>query len=607
MWIVWRSPKIFRLLIIGLFSLMLSLFSGLSSQAQIPAPDLSSSPTQSPPPNVKRIGDLEVTTVTLHGQDLFEIASEVVINRQEPGEQIPVEVRAQRIQERLRFVISLTHLSPFDEKLTYSTVFDPDSLNISVSTLNGQPVLMARDARRTEPQMLLTVTPQDAEHNGISQDDLAQKWRDRLQTALEKELEARQPEALWRWVRFALGIGALLLGFSALSWLLYKKLSRRKRTLKERQQDESPDRQTTENATKEIDPLFQLELLESLQQYLDLEQRLRWIDFFRWLIVWTQIIVWIGGIALIMDELPLVQMTAQDVLLSPLMIFLVWGAAGLINRLLDLGINRVATLLRTQDVLKDLQRRSLRITTLANVMKGLTTFLVYLIAVLFIFELLGFSTRSVLAFGAILGFAISLATQNLIRDLVNGFLILLEDQFAIGDVIVVDEVDGFVENLNLRTTQLRNGEGRLIVLPNSLINRVENLTRTWARVDHTIKVAVETDPHKALEVIRTVAREFYEDPEWRSLMVDPPEVLGIDDVSHDGLLIRTWIKTQPLQQWAVGREFRLRLKTALDAHGIAIGMPQQRFSTFPPSMADSNGKSADPHSQSSDPAETPPH
>lgn len=547
--------------------------------AQIPAPDLSTSPTDtaSPPSRVRRIGDTEVTAVSLRGSELFEIASPTVLNRDDPGESIPVELRAWKIEERLGYIVSLESFSKWAESFEYGTVYDPETLQITVGTLNGQTVLMASDEIRTEPQALLTVTQTDAEYHGLPQDELAENWRDTLQTALTEQLRSRQPEALWGWARFTLIVLAGLIGFSTLSWTLRKQLKHRKQLLQARQKDEAPDQPNMDEPNTAIDFRQQLEILEAIKSYFDLDQRLRWVDFFQWLLVWLQIIAWIIGISFVAGQFPLWSFTVGAVLFSPLLIFLVWGAAGLVKRLMDLGINRAATLWRTQNVMGDVKRRSLRITTIANVLKGLATFLTYFIAILFILEFIGFSTSSVLAFGAILGFAVSLASQNLIRDLVNGFLILLEDQYAIGDVIAVDGVNGFVENLNLRTTQLRNGEGRLIVLPNSCINRVENLTRSWARVDHTVEVAADTNPRRALDLIRRVASDIYSDSHWRSLIIDPPEVLGIDEATHAGLLIRTWIKTEPLQQWAVGREFRLRVLTALEEEGIELGMPQQKM------------------------------
>jgi small conductance mechanosensitive channel len=160
---------------------------------------------------------------------------------------------------------------------------------------------------------------------------------------------------------------------------------------------------------------------------------------------------------------------------------------------------------------------------------------------------------------------------------VNGFFILAEDQYAVGDVISVGSAAGLVEDLNMRVTQIRNPDGELITIPNSTITQVKNLTRSWSRVAFQIDVAYQTDPKLALGVLQDLSAKFYTDPEWHDQMVAEPEVLGIDSVTHSGMTITVWIRTQPAQQWAVGREFRLRVREAMEAHGIEIGMPQQEI------------------------------
>jgi small conductance mechanosensitive channel len=183
----------------------------------------------------------------------------------------------------------------------------------------------------------------------------------------------------------------------------------------------------------------------------------------------------------------------------------------------------------------------------------------------------------VLAIGGLLGLAVSFGSQSLVKDLVNGVLILAEDQYAIGDVIDLGRASGLVENLGLRITQLRSADGELITIPNSAITEVKNLTRSWSRVNFRIDVAYQADPEKALSILREVVQGLYDDPAWHGKIPAPPEVLGIDSLSHSGMTITTWIQTVPLEQWSVGREFRLRVRKALEANGIEIGTPRQTY------------------------------
>ena len=142
------------------------------------------------------------------------------------------------------------------------------------------------------------------------------------------------------------------------------------------------------------------------------------------------------------------------------------------------------------------------------------------------------------------------------------------------DLVRIGKESGLVENLNLRVTQLRNSEGQLITIPNSNITDVSNLTRLWSRVDFSIVVDYNNDPKHVLKVLHQVSQQMYHESEWRDRLLEQPEVLGIDDLSHTGMLVRVWLKTVPMQQWSVGREFRLRVRQAFEINHIQIGIPQ---------------------------------
>jgi moderate conductance mechanosensitive channel len=177
--------------------------------------------------------------------------------------------------------------------------------------------------------------------------------------------------------------------------------------------------------------------------------------------------------------------------------------------------------------------------------------------------------------GAVTALAFSFAAQSLVKDLVNGFLILLEDQFRIGDNVKIGTVSGMVEDINLRITQIRSDEGELITLPNSLITQVQNRSRLWARADVNIEVAYGTDVDRALSIVRSTIEQMASDPAWQAIILVSPEMLGVEQISHAGIVIRLWIRTLPLKQWETARELRRRLKIAFDAYHVQIGIPQQ--------------------------------
>lgn len=565
-----------QFLLLSVLALMLVTL-WLPASAQIAVPEISSPSGRSLPNGVVRVGNSEVTTVSFEGEDLFRIASPTVPDRTNPGSQIPVEVRARRIEDNLNLIIALDPVRLQSNPRAYDTFYDPETLTVGVATLDGQTVLVARDQFRTQPQILMTVTNQDAELYGQSREALAEEWRSLLQTKLRAALRDRLPTALIQQVNRALVILLAMVGVSFLLWIPRRLLKRRRQRLEALRATEERNR-TTEppSQNEEFSSERWTEFLVGLQRRLNLSQRVGILDLLRWLLFWAMMLVWIVGIGSILRILPYTRSISGRWLALPFIVVVTWFVTGFLNRLGTLAIDRFAKVWDTQAFLsfEDMQRRSLRITTIAATLKGLKTFLIYAIGVVWALGELGIDTSSALAFGAIVAFALSLASQNVIKDLVNGFLILLEDQYGIGDVITVGNLSGFVENMNLRITQLRNAQGRLITIPNSSIVQVENLTRIWARVDFAIEVAYETNARKALEVLHQVAFSMYEDPVWRPTLIDPPEVLGIDELSNNGVLIRVWLKTQPLDQWRVAREFRLRVKEVFDQSGIAIGTPR---------------------------------
>jgi small conductance mechanosensitive channel len=139
-----------------------------------------------------------------------------------------------------------------------------------------------------------------------------------------------------------------------------------------------------------------------------------------------------------------------------------------------------------------------------------------------------------------------------------------------------------VENLNLRITQLRDAQGRLITIPNSEIKIVANLSSNWSRADLTIPVHYSADFDKALNIINTVAEQITDDPQWRKKILDTPQVLGVDNFGDQIMSIRVWIKTKPLKQWEVAREFRRRLKVAFDQANLPIALPQPEIAITQP-------------------------
>jgi small conductance mechanosensitive channel len=221
------------------------------------------------------------------------------------------------------------------------------------------------------------------------------------------------------------------------------------------------------------------------------------------------------------------------------------------------------------------ERLQLRASTLSRVTKGIVTVLIISIGAIAILISLGIDVGPLIAGAGLIGVAISLASQNLIKDAINGFLILVEDQYAVGDVIAVGSVFGRVENMTLRITQLRDPEERLITIPNSEIKIVSNLSSRHAQADVKIPVAYSADIDKALTIVREVSLNMSQDAFWQGRILADPLILGLDEFTERGMVIRVWIKTPPMMQWDVGREYRRRIKVAFDAAGIPLAVAQE--------------------------------
>jgi len=222
-------------------------------------------------------------------------------------------------------------------------------------------------------------------------------------------------------------------------------------------------------------------------------------------------------------------------------------------------------------------RYALRVNTYSPAIQGATTMVFVTLGIYLTIRTFGINP-SVLASAGVAAVVVAFLSRNLLEDMLNGALILWTDRYAIGDVIQVSNIIGLVENMNLYATQIRGAEGRLATIPNGQIRVVENLTKDWSRVDFKIEIAHNADIEKALEIIHEVAEHMRSEEPWNERILEPASILGVDAVTHAGILIQVWIRTQPIQQFAVGREFRLRIKQAFDQAGIALGIPQQEIS-----------------------------
>ena len=213
-------------------------------------------------------------------------------------------------------------------------------------------------------------------------------------------------------------------------------------------------------------------------------------------------------------------------------------------------------------------RRHERAQTIARGLASLTSIVVWIIAAALILSVFGISGGAVLTSAGLIGVALAFGAQNLLRDLINGAFIIMEDQVGVGDVVDLGFATGTVEDVSLRTTRLRDVEGVVWYVPNGGIARVGNRSQQWSRAVLDIPVAYGADIDRAQHVIAETAFALAEESDWNSRIIAPPEVWGVEKFTLDTITIRLVVKTEPHDQWRVARELRSRIKLALDAAGI---------------------------------------
>lgn len=216
---------------------------------------------------------------------------------------------------------------------------------------------------------------------------------------------------------------------------------------------------------------------------------------------------------------------------------------------------------------RDLSQRA---ATLAGIIESTGRALIVFIAGLMILDNLGFSLAPLLASAGIAGLAIAFGAQSLISDTFNGFFILLEGQFGVGDFIRINGMSGTVEELSLRRTVMRSVDGAAITVPNGEIRMVENLSKGWSRAVIDIDVAPEADPKQVIRIFNEVLEAAESDPEFDGRILEPPSVLGMTGVEANRLTFRAFVKTQPLEQWGIQRELRNRIRDQLIKEGVPL-------------------------------------
>ncbi len=221
------------------------------------------------------------------------------------------------------------------------------------------------------------------------------------------------------------------------------------------------------------------------------------------------------------------------------------------------------------------ERGKQRALALGTVLRSVTTLVVYTLALMMALAEFSVSLGPLVAGAGIVGIAIGFGAQTLVQDFLSGIFMLIEDQYGVGDLIHVGEASGVVEEITLRTTQIRDVNGTVWYIPNGEIRRIGNMSQQWARAVLDIEVAYDTDIPFAVSVIKEVADSVWHDQIESATVLEEPEIWGVEEFGASAIAIRLVLKVEPGEQFATAREVRKRLKAAFDEHGIEIPFPQR--------------------------------
>jgi small conductance mechanosensitive channel len=242
-----------------------------------------------------------------------------------------------------------------------------------------------------------------------------------------------------------------------------------------------------------------------------------------------------------------------------------------------------------------------QVKTLAGVIRASGLAIIGLIAGLQFLDALGVNLAPLLASAGVAGIAIGLAAQNIVKDMLNGILILIEDQFNVGDTVRLAGLSGTVEAMTLRRTTVRDVDGTLYVIPNSQITTVANLNAGYSVATVNVSVDFSANPDQVVELLQGIAMDIRTSEEYRDLFVADPQVPGVDAVKGSEVVFPVIFKTLATKQYAPVREFRRRVRLALEEHNMLPGDPNRVFQTFNDTGAARTGQPASEAAPEHDP------
>jgi small-conductance mechanosensitive channel len=240
-------------------------------------------------------------------------------------------------------------------------------------------------------------------------------------------------------------------------------------------------------------------------------------------------------------------------------------------RLLRMLTRRLIAAAGSESAARVARMREQQTRTLAGILYSGGTAVIVVVAALTALPEFGFNVTPVAAAAGLASLAIGFGAQHVVRDFINGFFTVLEDQYVVGDIVRIGDVVGRVEHLTLRRTVVRDPQGAVVTIPNGEITKVANLSRDWGQLFLDATIAVDQPVDEALNALEAVAAEFRAEPAWSPMLLDGPRVLGVESLAPNGTIVRLQVRTAPTRQDDVARELRRRIQVELAGRGIQMG------------------------------------
>lgn len=513
-------------------------------------------------------GDLAYAPVRLDGYDLFSIAATLSQTDSARSGIGALQIRRSRVENRLKSQLQVLLEQPIT----------PDSLQVTTTMLNQQLAVQAVvDGKPGRP--IVTITSLDAEIYGLTEAELAAEFAQRIQTGLERGIAERQPEAQWAQAKRALAVGAIAVILGVLLYVGEQRLVRSRQHLHLQYLSQQHDIQ--QQAALNPDHPQPETLTEQQHQIHQLKRRIEHITWRKRLLQLAILGTGLIGLAWVLQRFPQTRPAGVLLVKQPLGLLVLGLIVGLVIMASRLLIDRaLARWSGTEFTLPaaQLARRRQRAITYSKICKDLATILWGILGGLIAINLLALSSGWTLTLQlGVLGVVISLAFQSAIKNAVAGAQLLSRDAYTLGDIIAVGSVSGVVEAMDLSLTQIRSSAGQLITLHNGDIATVTNSSRDWSRMDYTLWVDHDTDIPAALALMEKVLQTLQTDPAWVAHRIESPDILGVDQVTPQGILLKIRAQTAPGHQFSLTREYHLRLLHAFQTQGIRVAIPQQEL------------------------------